>query len=159
MWSGRRTYRAGFTLIELLVVISVIGILVALTLTAVQRAREAALRARCIDHLRQIGVALHKHHESFGAFPGNGGWDSSQQIPAVDGTMTYVTSTDNENANGPTTYYWGIGDPKRLGPDQPGSWAFSILPHVEQDNVFQARDWKAGVELYACPSRRSAWCG
>jgi prepilin-type processing-associated H-X9-DG protein len=109
---------------------------------------------RCFNHLHQIGVAMQGHHESFGALPGNGGWDPSQKIPTVSGGQTYISTLDNLNLNGPTLYYWGVGDPRRLGPDQPGSWAFSILPRIEQNNIFQQRDWKVGVELYACPSRR-----
>ncbi len=148
--------RRGFTLVELLVVMGVIGVLVSLTMPAVQRAREAASRTRCVNRLHQIGLALHKHHDSFGAFPGNGGWDQSQQIADVNGNQTYISSTDDMNGNGPTQYFWGVGDPKRLGPDQPGSWAFSILPQIEQPNIFQQRDWRVPVEVYACPSRRSA---
>jgi prepilin-type processing-associated H-X9-DG protein len=61
--------RFGFTIVEALVVIGIVGSLAALAIPAVQRARAAAGRACCADNLRQLGLALHGYHETFGVFP------------------------------------------------------------------------------------------
>src|SRR5216110_2518159 len=110
----RRCIKA-FTLIELLVVIAIIGVLVGLLLPAVQKVREAASRAKCMNNLKQIGLAANL-------------WENAQrQFP-------------------PSRF---------VGESQ--SWAWIILPQLEQENLY--RQWPVGTPLFLLDDNQLAALG
>jgi prepilin-type N-terminal cleavage/methylation domain-containing protein/prepilin-type processing-associated H-X9-DG protein len=133
-WSTSRA--AGFSLIELLVVIAIIGILIGLLLPAVQKVREAAARISCRNNLHQIGIAIMLHHDTYNLFPTNGGPPPGQV---------------NLYATGPN--WWGRGDPLARPDLQPGSWLYSILPYVEQQNAMTQDVQSVPIKIFLCPSR------
>lgn len=138
--------RAGFTLVELLVVIAIIGVLVALLLPAVQAAREAARRSTCSNNLKQLGIALHNHHDSKqylpfragrydAAYPGSYGGRKSGLIdllPYMEQTPLHqqIFSPSVSTADPAVTFVAGGPEP----------WNGNYAP------------WKQNIPSFYCPS-------
>jgi prepilin-type N-terminal cleavage/methylation domain-containing protein/prepilin-type processing-associated H-X9-DG protein len=132
--------KSAFSLVELLVVITIVGVLAALLLPAVQAAREAARRAQCTNNLKQIGLALHNYHAALGSFPPGNLNYSAGRCPGMDEpTASYAA------------WY--------------GNWAIAILPYMEQAALFDRYDLRYAnqspenravrettVATYLCPS-------
>lgn len=97
----RTRRRGGFTLIELLVVIAVIGVLIGLLLPAAQAAREAARRAKCVNNLKQLGLALANYESSLGVFP-----PAYVGDPKAVGSARGVSYPD-DNMNTTPGFAWG----------------------------------------------------
>lgn len=132
--------RNAFTLVELLVVIAIIGVLVSLLLPAVQSARESARRTQCANHLKQLALAFHNHHDTYKILPSAGGPDWN------------IHMTFNNGA-------------PAVGNDQMGGWGFQILPFIEQQNVWQGGAATSDIDrsvaaigaripAFFCPTRR-----
>jgi prepilin-type N-terminal cleavage/methylation domain-containing protein len=133
--------RRAFTLVELLVVIAIIGLLIALLLPAINAARESGRRITCANNIKQLGMGCLAHESSVGYLP-TAGW----------------------------AWYWA-GDPDRgFSRDQPGGWAYSVLPFIEchwihdlgagqtlaEKKVTLAQAGQAFVPTFYCPTRRPA---
>lgn len=94
--------RRGVSLIEVVVVFFIVGVLLALVLSATLHAREAARRAQCVSHLKNLGVGMNNYHSSRGAFPPGVGDYSLfwSLLPFVGEEARYATTLDRDQTAG-----------------------------------------------------------
>jgi type II secretory pathway pseudopilin PulG len=111
---ARNRSRPGISVIELMVVIVIIAFLIALLIPAVQKVREAAQRTQSINNLKQIAISFHGFHDTRKYLPFNG------SDTAV-GKVKYSKAAKGDMATS-------------------GSWAFQILPYVDQEPLFKKFD-------------------
>jgi prepilin-type N-terminal cleavage/methylation domain-containing protein/prepilin-type processing-associated H-X9-DG protein len=151
--------RGGFTLLELLVVIAIIAVLLAITVPAIQKARETAYKLQCSNNLHQIGLALDRHFSTQRYFPTNGAIVPANGVRfAGPPTIYYQYGLSTFPS---AQYMWGMGDPTQGPKSQTGSWAFSILPYLDANNEFgnDSRvygfngNYATAVQSFMCPSR------
>jgi prepilin-type N-terminal cleavage/methylation domain-containing protein/prepilin-type processing-associated H-X9-DG protein len=141
----------GFTLVELLVVLAIISILAALLFPAIQAAREAARRAECTNNVRQIGLALQIHHDTFqrlppgwNAYPPNGepGWGWASML------LQFTEQRNVLNGSGVGSQGGGPGGPGGPGGGGgPGGPPTFQISHASNKALRES-----SLSGYLCPS-------
>jgi prepilin-type N-terminal cleavage/methylation domain-containing protein len=131
MRPSHKSRRRGFTLVELLVVIAIIAVLIGLLLPAVQKVRLSAARTQSVNNLKQLSLGIHNYQDSFANLPDNGAWDYCE---------------------------WHWGPPWNNMPPRPQlapacSWAYKILPFIEQDNMYKQWSYETAIKTFMDPAR------
>jgi len=148
-----RKWQGAFTLIELLVVIAIIAILIALLVPAVQKVREAAARAQCVNNLKQIALGVVNTADTYkGKLPPGVGLYPSDGSPAINngdgGLLFHILPFVEQNTLYKASFY---GTPQ--GQDGRNS---NLAVYTQWNGTIQAAD----VPIYSCPSdptNRNPW--
>ncbi|QDT34901.1 DUF1559 domain-containing protein [Thalassoglobus polymorphus] len=129
--------KSGFTLVELLVVIAIIGLLVAMLMPAVQRAREAARRSSCLNNIKQLGLASQNYLDSHRTFPS--GWIEADVDPLNPNPPAPLCDIDlSQYFSPPVVISSGSAPPITISDWTMGRpWALHslILPQIEQGTL------------------------
>jgi prepilin-type N-terminal cleavage/methylation domain-containing protein/prepilin-type processing-associated H-X9-DG protein len=120
--------RFGFNLVELLVVIAIIAVLLGMLLPAIQIVRETGYRIRCQNNLKQIGLACHNYHDTYGALPEGLSLSPPlvsvhvQLLPYLEQQARYDQLNSSLVSTDPSSFYMRIGDvPIYICPSDPSS--------------------------------------
>lgn len=113
-------------MVEALVVLSIIVVLIALILPAVQQARETARRSSCQNNLRELALGFNQHVSQHGFYP-TGGWGAS----------------------------WSADSSRGYTRRQPGGWYYNVLAFIDEDNIrLSTSAVNIAVRTCICPTRR-----
>ncbi len=118
--------RAGLTMVELIVVISILGVLAAILLPAVQSVRISARQIECASRLRQISLACHNYLDTYGIFPSGNSHSWSQHVvilPYIDEANLYHQVDFSEFAYLSEAKYAEFPQPSLYGCPADGEWS------------------------------------
>jgi prepilin-type N-terminal cleavage/methylation domain-containing protein len=152
-----------FTLIEILVVIAIMGVLVALLLPAVQKARESANRASCQNNLHQIGLAFHAYHGDHSSFPPGYRWlprvpdVPTQTDPGWSWAAFLLPYLEQDNLQRQINFKSPVGDPSNES-NRTAALSVFVCPTDLQTGLFQIQT-KTGLSFDAATNSYAACFG